>query len=420
MMNTPPSKLAILVASALLLSAGRVMAGETPKFTLAGFGTLGLAHSTQRQADYTTQPWYNPHGAGYSQNWSADVDSRVGLQFDAQFNPRLSAVLQVVSELRYDNTYTPSIEWANVKYAFTPDASVRFGRIVMATFLASDYRKIGYAYPWLRPPLEVYNMMPVDYNDGMDATYRFHFGEASNTVNAFYGADNLKSPASGYYPWVANNAARGSWGIFDTFESGPVTLRLSYEQTTLTLDGVNSFFEQFRNFGAQGQALYAQYNAYRVPTIFWGMSAKYDPGKWFVMGEAGKSRLMPSFMGKQFAWYVSGGYRVRQFTPYAIYAKSKKLSTTSDPGLNLASVPPFMQAYAAGLNAGLNNFLAPPTSATTSLGVRWDFMKNVDLKLQYDHTRLDAGSSGLLINLQPGFVRGSGFNLYSAVVDWVF
>lgn len=413
-----PNPTSRLIPAALLLYAGSALAAGS--LSIEGFGTFGIVHSTQHSADYTTEPWYNPHGAGYSQNWSPDVDSRFGLQLDATFNPKLSAVLQVVSELRYDNTYTPSVEWANVKYAFTPDSSMRFGRIVMATFLDSDYRKIGYAYPWLRPPLEVYNMMPVDYNDGMDATFRFHFGEATNTVKGFYGSDNLKSPASAYYPRIAHNAARGSWGVFDTFESGSATIRLAYEQTTLTLDGVNSFFEQFRNFGPQGLAIYNQYNAYKVPTIFWGASAKYDPGKWFVMSEAGKSSLMPSFMGRQFAWYVSGGYRVKAFTPYAIYAKSKKLSATSDPGLNLAAVPPFMQGYAAGLNAGLNGFLAPISSSTVSLGMRWDFMSNVDLKLQFDHTRLDAGSPGLLINLQPGFVRGSAYNLFGAAVDWVF
>jgi hypothetical protein len=88
--------------------------------------------------------------------------------------------------------------------------------------------------------------------------------------------------------------------------------------------------------------------------------------------------------------------------------------------LNLAAVPPFMQGYAAGLNAGLNNFLAPVSSSTLSLGLRWDFMRNLDLSLQFDHTKLNTGSSGLLINLQPGFVRGSAYNLFGAAVDWVF
>lgn len=415
-------RLATVALMATLLYAVGARADDpgASMFSLSGYGTVGLVHSSEKQADYTNSPWYKPSGAGYSRDWSADVDSRFGLQLDAKFSPQLSAVLQVVSQLRYDNTYTPSVEWANIKYAFSPDFSVRLGRIVMSTFLASDYRNVGYAMPWVRPPLDVYNMMPVNSNDGFDASYRFHFGEAANTVQGFYGTDNLKSPGSAYHPAVANNPARDSWGLFDTLEYGPAIFRLAYQKSTLTLDGVNSFFDQFRNFGPQGVALADKYGSYKVPVSFYGASASYDPGKWFLIGEWGRSKLLPSFMGEQTAWYVSSGYRLGNFTPYVAYTRSKKLTTTSDPGLNLAAVPPYLVGYAAGLNAGLNGFLKPITGATVTVGSRWDFTKNADLKLQYEHIDLDHDSSGLLINLQPGYKPGGKLNLVSASVDFVF
>jgi len=57
---------------------------------------------------------------------------------------------------------------------------------------------------------------------------------------------------------------------------------------------------------------------------------------------------------------------------------------------------------------------------TLSFGGRWDFAKNAALKLQYDRTRLGAGSSGALINLQPGFQPGGEFTVFSAAIDFVF
>lgn len=418
----PSAVLNTLVLMSLLACTVAARAEETGPsiFSVSGFGTVGMVHSSEHQADYTNSPWYKPVGAGYNQNWSADVDSRLGLQLDANFTPQLSAVVQAISQLRYDNTYTPSLEWANIKYEFSPDSSIRLGRIVMSTFLASDYRNVGYAVPWVRPPLDLYNMMPVDTNDGGDVSYRFHFGEATNTVQGFYGVDNLKSPGNAYDPAIANNPARNSWGVFNTFESGPTILRLAYQHSNLSLDGVNAFFDQFKQFGPQGIALADEYGAYKVPISFWGASASYDPGKWFLMGEIGQSKIQPSFMGEQRAWYVSSGYRTGNFTPYSVYSRSKKLSNTTDPELNLGLVNPFMTGYAAGLNAGLNGFLKPTTGTTLTLGCRWDFIKNTDLKLQYDHIKLDAGSSGLLINLQPGFTTGGSFNVVSATVDWVF
>ena len=54
-----------------------------------------------------------------------------------------------------------------------------------------------------------------------------------------------------------------------------------------------------------------------------------------------------------------------------------------------------------------------------SVGARWDFMKNIALKVQYDHTRIGAGSSGTLTNIQPGFVSGGTLNLFSIAIDFV-
>jgi hypothetical protein len=125
--------------------------------------------------------------------------------------------------------------------------------------------------------------------------------------------------------------------------------------------------------------------------------------------------------GKRSAWYASGGYRLGKFTPYVTYARTKSESNTSDPGLTLAGLPPFLAGPATGLNAGLNAVLGSvPVQKTVSVGARWDFAKSAALKLQFDHTRLGAGSPGTLINLQPGFQPGGKFNVFSATIDFVF
>ncbi|WVV49117.1 hypothetical protein THH46_12865 [Pseudomonas sp. NA13] len=51
--------------------------------------------------------------------------------------------------------------------------------------------------------------------------------------------------------------------------------------------------------------------------------------------------------------------------------------------------------------------------------MRWDFTKNMDAKLQYDHTRFKGNSVGPLINPNRTSSRGS-FNVISLAVDFVF
>ena len=405
----------LLALAALTLYASAANADEpgAPMFSFSGFGTLGVVHSSEDQADFTSSV-FKPNGAGHTRGWRTDVDSRLGGQVTANFTSQLSAVVQAIAEQRYDNTYTPEIEWANIKYAFTPDFSVRAGRIVLSSFLVSDSRKVGYANPWVRPPLELYNLVPISKNDGVDASLRLRFGEVTNTVQAIYGSIE---------PTIADGSkvhGQNQWAIFNTTEYGPLTLHMAYYQSNLTIDSLHPLFETFRQFGPEGIALADKYDCNGKLIQLGGLGASYDPGNWFLMGEWAK-RTSHCFVGANTAWYVSSGYRFGKFTPYLTYAQVKADSNTPDPGLTVSSLPPFLAGPATVLNATLNGILAvSPVQKTLSVGGRWDFMKNVDLKLQYEHIRMGAGSPGTLTNTQPGFQPGGRVEVFSAVVDFVF
>jgi hypothetical protein len=406
---------AIMLVALLWYPAGVRAAGdlEPSMFSFSGFGPLGVVHSSDHDADFTSII-FKPNGAGYSHDWSPDVDSLIGAQVVANFTPRLSAMLQVISQQNYNNTYTPHVEWANIKYELTPDASIRVGRTVLAALLLSDTHNIGYAIPWVRPPLELYSLVPIDTSDGIDASYRWHIGNVVQTFVGTYGATTTKLTTG------VDADARRQWNISDTLEYGAATLRIAYQRANLTIDGLDTFFGAFGQFGPQGIALEAKYDPYRKPLEFVGIGAMYDPRDWFVTGEWGNTQFH-SALGESTAWYVSGGYRLAKFTPYLTYGALKANSNTSDPGLNVSALPPYLAGPAMGLNAGLNAILQSiADQSTTSAGVRWDFMKNVDLKLQYDHTRLGAGSPGLLINLQPGFQPGGTVDLFSAAIDFIW
>lgn len=401
-----------LLAMTLYAAGARADDPDAPMFSLNGYGTLGLVHSSENNADYTASV-FRPNGAGHTRSWSAGVDSRIGAQATAKFTPRISAVLQVISEQRYDNSYTPSVEWANVKYQVTPDFSIRAGRIVLPTFLLSDSRKVGYSQPWARLPDELYSLVPVSYTDGVDAGYRVQAGEFTNTVRGTYGQSESKLPAGG------TAKAKGTWSLSSTAEYGAATARISYVKTRLSLPPP-FIFDGIRQFGAEGIALADKYDADNKPLSVIGLGATYDPGRWFVTGEWGTTHSH-SALGDRTAWYASGGYRFGKFTPYLLYARTKADSNTSDPGLNLTGLPPLLAVRAAGLNAGLNAVLgAVPVQKTLSVGGRWDFVKDAALKLQLDHTRLGAGSAGTLANIQPGFQPGGKVTVFSATLDFVF
>jgi len=142
----------VALVATLYACAASADSQETSMFSLSSFGTVGVVHSSEKKADFTSSV-FKPNGAGHSRSWNADVDSLIGAQVIANFTPQLSAVVQVISEQRYDNSYRPFVEWANIKYQFTPDFSARIGRTVLPTFCSPTPVKwatpcLGYVRRW--------------------------------------------------------------------------------------------------------------------------------------------------------------------------------------------------------------------------------------------------------------------------------
>jgi len=273
---------------------------------------------------------------------------------------------------------------------------------------------VAYTYPWVRPPLEVYRLAPITASDGVDVTYQMHTGDFTNTLQAHFGQSENKLPAGG-----GTIKGKQSWGLAYTMEYHFFTLHIGYESTHLTLDATKPIFDAFRQFGPQGIAIADKYDVDNKALSVITVGARYDPGQWFVMGEVGHS-VTRSFFGTATGWYLSGGYRLGAFTPYITYGQAKA-DNLSDPGLNLATLPPPLIGQAAGLNAALNSLLSTkPVQNTLSIGGRWDFTSSAALKLQYDHTNIGTGSSGVLSNLQPGFQPGGKLDVFNAAIDFVF
>lgn len=407
-----------LAASVMMLSCSTALAGDAaedaaPGWNLSGFGTLAAVHSNNDRADFTANA-LSPGDAGYSRAWSAQVDSRLGAQLDVRFDSRWSAVLQMVAERGPRDGYSPVVEWANVQYQATPDLSLRVGRITLPLFISGDYRKAGYALPWVRPPVEVYGAVPLSSSDGVDASYRWQGGGMHHVTQVFFGRTNI--PASS----TARARAHGLIGLSNTATSGALTLRASLLRANLSVDIGRELFDGLRGFGAQGGALADRYDLENKPALVAAAGFSYDPGQWFAMGEIGRLNTV-SFLGDKTVGYLSAGYRYRDLTPYLVYSSSHANVATRVAGLELDRLPAPQAGAGAGLNAGLNQLLAAiPRQHTVSAGVRWDLRPDYAFKLQYDRIMPHQGSNGTFINVQPGFRSGQPVGVLSVALDMVF
>lgn len=360
-----------VITLALMLATSATQAQDTGSmFTYSGFGTVGATHSSSTDGDFVST-LFQPSGAGASRSWDIGSTTKFGVQVNAKITDQLAAVVQVVSMQHTNNTYNPRFEWANLQYAFTPDFKVRVGRTAQASFLVSETRLVGYANTWIRPPSEMYSSLPMTNLDGIDITYRHSFGNVISTTHAFTGRTNIEAIGQDGGK-ISGTTIRQSRGINNTWEIGAWTARLGFIRSNTTLNP-------------------SPVRSIHIPQEAYMIAASYDPGNWFIQGEYAYTKL-PGFLPTTKVGYLTGGYRFGKFTPYAIYANS------------LPDKTPAITSY---------------DQSTTSLGLRWDAMRNTAVKLQFDHVDLPKGSVGYFTNVRPG-LAGSKVNVVTAAVDFVF
>lgn len=387
---------------------------EDSILSFGAFGTLGVIHSDEDKADFSGTSLYFD-GVGYSKSLTADVDSLVGGQVTADFNDRLSAVIQLVSKRNPKGDYDPHVEWANIRYEFTPELSVRVGRSVLSTFMASTYRNVGYATPWVRPPIELYELVPITFRDGISANYSTSLEHIANSLEVTYGGSETELPDGDTLDVDEN------WGISNTFQIGDLSIHASYQHATPNLDAYDNLINGFRNFGTAGQNIAARYDPNDKILKYVGLGASYDPGLWFLMAEWGRTQT-DSILGKKSAAYISGGRRYGRLTPYITLARSRREAYPANSTLDLNTLPVPLAQEAGALNEALLSLQASsaPIQDSISLGLRWEVNHQIAFTAQFDHSNMLKGSQGNLENLQPGFKPGGSLNLISASLSFIF
>ena len=210
-------------------------------FSFSGFGTRVrfTRAKTRRISPPTTS---NPPGTAIrargAPTWTAGRRTGSGPLHSAIFGHGAG-----ISEQFYDNTYRPHVEWANLKYQFTPEFGLRVGRTVLPTFMLSDTRKVGYSNPWVRTPVEIYNLVPMTNSDGVDASYDVHLGGFVHRVSGSYGGGPRDLITAG-------RSGTGDVGAVGHNRIRCATAHVSYSQALdLNVTCVNAIFAGFGSSG---------------------------------------------------------------------------------------------------------------------------------------------------------------------------
>jgi hypothetical protein len=348
----------------------------TEKFKINGFASVA-AGMANNDADFM----------GYKNELNWEPDSIFGIQ--GTFTPvdKLEATVQLTTS--GSNDWDVKAEWAYLAYTFDNGSKIRGGKLRVPFYMYSDYLEVGYAYPFVRPSVDVYNLVAISSYTGADALIPVAVGEGTLTFQPFLGESSNDLNGASF-------KTKNLVGLVAQYDINSVILRGVYSQTKVESDAAALSFMD----GKTGR--------------FIGVGASYDPGDWFVVSELGRRELDGSFPDNDAA-YIAGGVRINSVTPYVMVGTTKSKDDDERTNATLKAL-----GYRSASDTKRNSY---------SVGVRWDFMPQVDLK--FDTTWLDnfgdttgglPGNSSALGNTGVQINNGSYDStvLYTLSVDAVF
>jgi hypothetical protein len=292
-------------------------------------------------------------------NISTDLDfvndTRVGLQVSAAVNPKIDVTAQLLARAKQDNSDL-FVDWAFATYRATDWLSVRGGKLKFPTFLISDYFEVGYAYPWIRPPEEVYSSNPISTITGVDLLGNVSLGPVNLLVQPFYGTSH---GAEALVPQevvdltddlAINGSIPQGTVLTASFDASPLVglnVQLSTDVVTAHIQHLQTFVSA-PSFGTvEDKVTFSTVGA----TMDWFNVVVY--AEYFEREIEGSSNLaFPNTKG----YYTTLGYRIGKFLPHITYASlDENGGPTPFALLGTGGIAPVQTSVTAGLRYELGN-----------------------------------------------------------------
>lgn len=346
----------------------------------------------------------------YSDSISFGEQSLLGLRLDLNINDKLKIVTQGILHSSEDRD--SEIQWLYLQYQATRSLSVRLGRQRMPFFDFSETNDVGFAYPWITPPLQVYSNFLFFDIDGAMASYEFSSKGVSGAVEAYWGEfeGDLTVAETTAFTTVDNGHGLILKLNFDAF-----SFRASHHRTKIDigLKPILEFksilsnvglIESANSLGLAGQLEFSQ------------ASLNYDSFDYFLKAEVTRYDSDFLFFPDVNSGYITAGYNFYPFSMHFTYALSKEsyiLPNNSIPKGLAPQITALSFAFDQTLD-NLNNY----GLESTSIGVRYDWNENIALKAEI--TKLNGEATRGLFTRNSETNPKNKANLIQVAVEWVF
>jgi hypothetical protein len=253
--------------------------------------------------------------AVYNSSFSVRQESRVGMRMNVNLSDSLSGVVQVDAR-GTSGSSGATLEWAYLSYVPANDWVVQLGRKRLPIYFYSDFQDVGFAYPWVRPPQDLYGWEINNFN-ALTVAHNWRWGEWDTRASVFYGRENSSANplASSGYPGESVDV---TWhNIIGT------DLELTRDWLNLRMVYIQSKIDLKSNVSGTLVENGMQH--------IYGMSANVDYENWLVRSELSYFDRWQDMGYKSRAGMLGVGYHVGDYTPMVTYSRFVDANNYGDP-----------------------------------------------------------------------------------------
>lgn len=311
---------------------------------------------------------------GYDDQYSFGEQSLFALRGDISLNDKVSLVAQAIAHS--GDSRDSGIQWLYLDYTPTQNLAFKLGRQRLPFFNYSDVIDVGFAYPWITPPTQVYTTYVFSEFDGILSRYDFASKSVSGSVGAYLGTFDGDIRVSGQLLPVTVDYVVG---LLASINYQNFTFSAAYHvgdvnAQTQDLDEFQNTLSML-NFTRSADELTIDDKA-----SFFQLGASYNSLHFFVETEFTKIDTDSAFTPKVDAAYLTLGYN---FSPFSVHATIA--SSTARYAVATNEIPLGISPQLDGLHFGFEQiFAALPIDslASLTLGARYDWRHNVAFKAE--------------------------------------
>ena len=301
-----------LLGLAVCLASLPALAVEQGEYQFNGFGTVGITHmGGESDLDYGIQGQTND-------GWRGDQLSKLAVQLRYGITDTLSVTGQLGTKPTQDSWEAGP---GNLYLAWqaNDNLTLRGGRLGTPIYMYSETLNVGFSYPWLRLPEEVYSLVQLTSHDGGDVLYNrstdigtlsFQVAGGQAIGREQYALDDMHD--IDYRDVFATSLALST----DNFG----TFRVGYAEADLkiTVDDTVAFGPASVNFP------FVTYEGNKGK--FSSIGHQYDNGTWVSAAEAVKLSIENNSktgesQAETNAFYIMGGRRFGDYLAHVTYGQ---------------------------------------------------------------------------------------------------